>query len=588
MGLRDDGTRSDSLLASHDDLPDWIFIASDKGALLETVAGGAAAPGFCPDRQAGADLTAGLPDDISRLIKMNIGKALRNRADVAFTIEIDGEPDIRVYELRLIVVGRKKVMGVLRDLRRYPAVVISAAASDATVSARLPGAAILLDAAVNDARLRERGIAVMVVGLEQLMRLTKRMGKSARRAMLDIAAQRIEDCLRSKCGGGRAGSDAGNSADLARLGSEEFLVVLNGVERREAASQVADRIRKAFANPLAHEGQKFTIEPAIGIALYPSDGDSSDDLLKRARVALDEAAIRSDQGYEFYSTTMKFRALQRLDGKTELAWALENNQLGLHYLPRVDLETGLVGGLEALLRWEHPLRGMVALDEVIPLAEATGLMEPLGEWVLESACLQAANWRREDKRMPPVSVNLSAAEFTREGLDAVILNALQASGLPPEGLELEISEETLMRAGDADLILEKLGKIGVGLVVDNFGAGHSSLRRLIRLPVNAIKIDRTFVDRCQFDDDERSVCSAIIALAISMELTVIAEGVENTEQIDFLRDRGCHSLQGFVITEPLRPEDVLEFVTPHLGSPSDSKVIDLGTIRTRFRLYGAV
>ena len=586
--MRDDETKSGSPLASHDDLPDWIFIASDKGALLETVAGGAAAPGFCPDRQAGADITAGLPADIGRLIKMNIGKALRNRADVAFTIEIDGKPDSRCYELRLIVVGRKKVMGVLRDLHRYPAVVVSAAASDATVSARLPGAAILLDAAVNDARLRERGMAVMVIGLEQLMRLTKRMGKSARRALLAIAAQRIEDCLRSKSRAGHAGSDAGSSADLARLGSEEFLVVLNGVERRDAARQVANRIRKAFANPAAHEGQEFVIEPAIGIAMFPGDADSSDDLLKRARVALDEAAIRSDQGYEFYSTTMKFRALQRLDGKTELAWALENNQLGLHYLPRVDLKTGLVGGLEALLRWEHPLRGMVALDEVIPLAEATGLMQPLGEWVLESACLQAAKWRREDKRMPPVSVNLSEAEFTRKGIDTVILNALQASGLPPEGLELEISEETLMRAGDADLILEKLGKIGVGLVVDDFGAGHSSLRRLIRLPVNAIKIDRTFVDRCQFDDDERSVCSAIIALAISMKLTVIAEGVENTEQIDFLRDQGCHSLQGFVITEPLRPEDVPEFVAPHLGNPSDSKVIDVGTIRTRFRLYEAV
>ena len=586
--MRDDGTTSDSGLASHNDLPDWIFMASDKGALIETVAGAAAAADFCPDRQAGADITADLPDTIAQLIKMNISKALRNRADVAFTFEIDGKPGSRYYELRLIVIGRKKVMGVLRDLRRFPAVGTKTTASDASVSARLPGAATLLDAAVNDARLRERGIAVMVVGLEQLVRLTKRIGKPVRRAMLSIASQRIEDCLRSQRRAGRTGSDDDNFADLARLGSEEFLVVLNGVERRDAAGQVADRIRKAFANPLAYKGHKFTIEPAIGIALYPSDGDSSDDLLKRARVALDEAAIRSDHGYEFYSSTMRFRALQRLDGKTELAWALENDQLGLHYLPRVDLKTGHVGGLEALLRWEHPLRGMVALDEVIPLAEATGLMRPLGEWILESACMQAASWRREIAGMPPVSVNLSEVEFTREGLDAVILNALQTSGLPPEGLELEISEETLMRAADADLILEKLGKIGVGLVVDDFGAGHSSLRRLIRLPVNAIKIDRTFVDRCQFDDDERSVCSAIIALAISMNLTVIAEGVENTEQIDFLRDQGCHALQGFVITEPLRPENVLDFVAPHLGAASDPKVVDLDTIRTRFRLYGAV
>jgi EAL domain-containing protein (putative c-di-GMP-specific phosphodiesterase class I)/GGDEF domain-containing protein len=574
--------------ASNDDLPDWTFIASDKGKLIETVAGAAAAASFCTDRNPGADIMAGLPDEIAKLIKMNIGKALRTRADVAFAFELGGEPDSRRYELRLIVIGRKKIMGVLRDLRRFPAVGATVKASDASVSARLPGAATLLDAAVSDARLRERGIAVMVVGLEQLVRLTKRFGKQARRAMFSIAAKRIEDCLRSQRRPGRADSDADSFADLARLGSDEFLVVLSGIDRREAAGQVADRIRKAFTNPLAYEGKEFTIEPAIGIALHPTDGDSSDDLLKHARVALDEAAIRTDHGYEFYSSTMRFRALQRLDGKTELAWAIDNDQLGLHYLPRVDLKTGHVGGLEALLRWEHPLRGMVALDEVIPLAEATGLMRPLGEWILESACMQAARWRRDIEGMPPVSINLSEVEFTREGLDAVVLNALETSGLPPEGLELEISEETLMRATDTDLIFEKLGKIGVGLVVDDFGVGFSSLGRLTRLPLKAIKIDRTFVDQCQVDAAERSVCSAIIALAISMDLFVIAEGVESAEQIDFLREQGCHALQGFFITEPLRPEDVPDFVAPHLGNASDSGVVDLDTIRTRFRFYGAI
>ncbi|MBT8090432.1 MAG: bifunctional diguanylate cyclase/phosphodiesterase [Gammaproteobacteria bacterium] len=586
--MADETTSSDSRPASYNDLPDWTFVASGKGALIETVAGAAAGSAFCPDQQAGVDITASLPAEIAKLIKMNIAKALRSRADVAFTFELDGKPDSVHYELRLIVIGRKKVMAILRDLRRFPAAGAEGRASDASTSSRLPGAAALLDAAVDDARLRERGLAVMVVGLEQLVRLTRRMGKPVRRAMFSIAAQRIEDCLRSQRRTGRIGADGDNFADLARLGSEEFLVVLSNVEDRDAAGQVANRIRDAFSNPVAYEGHKFSVEPAIGIALYPVDGDTSDDLLKRARVALDEAAIRSDQGYEFYATTMKFRALQRLDGKTELAWALENDQLGLHYLPRVDLKTGRIGGLEALLRWEHPLRGMVALDEVIPLAEATGLMRPLGEWILESACMQAARWRREIAGMPPISVNLSEGEFTREGLDAVVLKALQASGLPPEGLELEISEETLMRVSDADLILEKLGKIGVGLVVDDFGVAHSSLGRLIRLPVNAIKIDRTFVDKCQFDDTERSVCSAIIALAISMNLTVIAEGVENTGQIDFLRDQGCHALQGFVITEPLRPEDVPDFVSPHLGTASDSNVVDLDTIRTRFRLYEAI
>ena len=586
--MRDNKTGNASFAASNDDLPDWTFVASESGELIASIAGANAVASFCANREIGTDITAGLPDNVAKLVRMNIGKALRSRADVSFTFELDDEAISRLYELRLIVIGRKKVMCVLRDLRRFPAVGTTSTASDASVSARLPGAETLLDTAVNDAKLRERGIAVMVIGLEQLVRLTRQFGKPVRRAMVSIAARRIEDCLRSRSRTGDADSDDDSYAEMARLGSDEFLVVLSEVERREAAGRVANRIRRAFATPLAYEGHEFTIEPAIGIALHPSDGDSSDKLLKHARVALDEVVIRSDHGYEFYSSTMRFRALQRLDGKTELAWAIENDQLGLHYLPRVNLKTGHVGGLEALLRWEHPLRGMVGLDEVIPLAEATGLMRPLGEWILESACMQAARWRRDIEGMPPVSINLSEVEFTRDGIDAVILNALEASGLPPEGLELEISEETLMRAANAERILERLGNIGVGLVVDEFGAGYSSLGRLTRLPLTAIKIDRSFVDQCQNDDAQRSVCSAIIALAIGMNMTVIAVGVENAEQIDFLREQGCDALQGFFITEPLRPENVPDFVIPHLSNASESGVVNLDTIRTRFRLYGSI
>ncbi len=586
--MSDDETYGDSRAAANDDSPDWTFIATDNGTLIENVAGALAVAGFCTDRIAGANITAGLPHKVSTLIKTNIRKALRNRADTSFVFELDDIESSRHYEMRLIVIGRNKVMGVLRDLQRFPSAQATVNASDASITARMPVAVALLDAAVSEARLRERGIAAMVVGLEQLVNLTKKIGKPVRREMLSIAAKRIEDCLRSQRGSEGAGSSDRGFAELARLGSDEFLVVLSDVERRDAAAQVADRIRRAFSNPLAYEGHEFAVEPAIGIALHPTDGETSDELLRHARVALDEASIRSDQGFAFYSGTMRFRALQRLDRKTELGWAIDNDQLGLRYLPRIDLDTGHVGGLEALLRWEHPLRGVVALDELIPLAEATGLMRPLGEWILESACAQAARWQNDIEGMPPVSINLSEAEFTRNGLDAVILNALEATGLRPDGLELEISEETLLRAGESDLILEKLSKIGVGLVVDDFGAGYSSLHRLTRLPVKAIKINRKFVERCQHDDAERSVCSAIIALAISLDLNVIAVGVESAEQIDFLRQQGCHSLQGFLITEPLRPEEVAGFVLPHLPNTPDSDVVDLDTIRTRFQLHRTI
>lgn len=571
-----------SRLVTDIELPDWTFVVSAAGDVIETVSGRAAAAKFQGEERDGGKLTDGLPDDVATLIRMNISKALRARSDVTFAFDLHGSGETRAYELRLVVMGRKRLLGMLRDLERFPSTRTAASAASGSTSARLPAGEVLLDGALNDARIRERGLAALVIGFDQLVGATKRFGKPVRRAMLSIAARRIEDCLR------RRDRDSEAGAEIARLNRDEFLVVLGGVDGREAASRVADRIRRAFMNPLSHDGYELEGRPAIGIALHPSDGETSEELLKHARVALDEAAIKGDDGFAFYSNTMRFRAAQRLDGKAELKWALENNQLGLRYLPRVDLETGCVAGLEALLRWEHPLRGIVALDEVLPLAEATGLMRPLGEWVLEAACAQAAHWRREIEDLPPVSINLSEAEFTRDGLGALVLNALEASGLPPESLELEIQEATLMRTANAHGILRDLEQIGVGLVVDDFGVGYSSLARLTELPVKAIKIDRSFVDRSEQGDSERSVCSAIIALATSLGLTVIAEGVENAEQIDFLREQGCHALQGFFFTEPLTADLVPGFLDQHLQAVPDGTIVDLDTIRTRFRLYGAI
>ncbi|MGB5737909.1 MAG: GGDEF domain-containing phosphodiesterase, partial [Woeseia sp.] len=502
--------------------PDWTFIASAAGVLVESVSGDTSVEGFCPRREPGVDITAGLPGEVANQIKMNIRKALRSRAETTFQFDI--ESAARRYELRLMVAGRSKVMCVLRDLQRFPAG-DTQSASDTAILARISNnAEMLLDAAVSDARLRERSLAVMVIGLDQFATLTRRMAKPVRRKLLNVAKQRIEDCLRRY---GRHTCDSveePNPNDITRLDHEEFMVVLQDIESRDALREIANRIRVAFVSPLEFEEHQLLIEPVAGIAMHPGDGDTGGELLKHARVALDEASIRGNDGYEFYSSTMRFRAVKRIDEKTELGWAIDNNQLSLRYLPRIDLKTGCVTGLEALLRWEHPLRGIVALDEVLPVAEASGLMRPLGEWILESACTQAERWQRDIKNMPPVSINLSESEFSRDGLTAVVLNTLEASGLPPAALELEIGEKSLTRSSNAELILEKLRGIGIGLVIDDFGVGYSSLARLARLPIQAIKIDRSFINRCQIDSPERSVCAATIAMAKSLGLTVIAEG----------------------------------------------------------------
>ena len=236
---------------------------------------------------------------------------------------------------------------------------------------------------------------------------------------------------------------------------------------------------------------------------------------------------------------MKYRAQKRLDVKNELRWAIEKEQLELHYLPRIDLVSGDVAGLEALLRWIHPLRGSVPLSEVIPLAEATGLIFPIGEWVLDTACKQAAAWYEEHGEVPAVSVNLSQQEFARDDLVELVTGALEKSGLPAGHLELELTEGMLMRNRQADATLRELNELGVGIVLDDFGQGHSSIANLTSRPIKAIKIDRAFIDGVREPGEKQSICSAMIAMARELGITVIAEGVESHVQVEFLRDRGC-------------------------------------------------
>ncbi|MGI9261743.1 MAG: EAL domain-containing protein, partial [Woeseiaceae bacterium] len=231
------------------------------------------------------------------------------------------------------------------------------------------------------------------------------------------------------------------------------------------------------------------------------------------------------------------------------------------------------------LRWIHPLRGSVPLSEVIPLAEATGLIFPIGEWVIKTACQQAHLWREEDPDWPAVSVNLSQQEFTRSDLGDVIRSALEDAGLPPEKLELELTEGMLMRNRQAEAILKELDDIGVGIVLDDFGQGHSSIAHLTSLPIKAIKIDRSFIDGVREPGTKQSICAAMIAMSRELQITVIAEGVENQLQLEFLKERGCDAVQGFLYTEPLPAADVPKFLVACHEVADETKVIDLDTVR---------
>lgn len=567
-------------------MPDAFFIAGSDGLLRQYMGGGNDDPVLTPEAIEGQMIADIWPDKVAALILQNIKRALKSRDGRDLQFELSKYDSHCNYEMRLLVQGRDKVLMIIRNLGDGDAV--AATTGGRNHSDTLTGLTARevfradFDALIADAQLRERGVAVLCIDIDRFTRINETMGRSVGDQVLQVTAKRIERCLRSSDQLARI--DDTESSSLTRISGDEFVLVLADIESREDVKTVASRVQDAFQEPVNIEGHELKITPSIGISQFPLDGDNADLLLKNARVALDEAKVLSVDGREFYSTTMKYRARQRLDVKNELRWAIDKGQLELHYLPRIDLRTGHVAGLEALLRWMHPLRGSVPLSEVIPLAEATGLIFPIGEWVIKTACEQALTWREQSPDLPAVSINLSQQEFTRTDLADIIRDALEDTGLPPEMLELELTEGMLMRNRQAEVILKELSDIGVGIVLDDFGQGHSSIAHLTSLPIKAIKIDRAFIDGVREPGEKQSICAAMIAMSRELGITVIAEGVESQLQVEFLKERGCDAVQGFLYTEPLPAAEVPEFLVACREVAEDTVVIDLHTVRQQIAI----
>lgn len=555
-------------------IPDCFLLLDAGGTVVRHLSGGADDPALSPADMVGREIYEFLPGDVAALIKNYVKRALKTRESCCFNVHLGDTDEAQHYEMRLLVQGRDRLLAVVRNVSLHPAgggraLLVSTHAEGQLLSRS--AFMMKLEAIVSDAKLRERGFAVLSIGFERFTHISKKFGGSVGDGVLRTTGERIEDCL-------------AKSGEMARLGGDEFVIVLREAEGRDPATEIAAKIREAFAGPIRFDNHEFELRPDIGIALFPGDGNSAEELLQNARAALDEARLRGTTSFEFFSDTMKIRTLKRLDVKDELKWAIDNDFLELRYLPRIGLSDGRVTGMEALLRWDHPLRGLVSLGEILPIAEVTGLIRPIGDWVMHTACSHAAGWRVTWEDLPPVSVNLSPDEFVREDLAELVRTALEASGLPAASLELELTEAMLLHVDKATYILRQLESIGIGLVIDDFGTGFSSLAHLSGFPLKAIKIDRSFVRRCHSDASRSAICSAIIAMATELGLTVIAEGVETIEQVNFLRNKGCHALQGFFFTEPLKAEDVPGFLAPHMDRSSESGVIELETIRNRFAL----
>jgi diguanylate cyclase (GGDEF)-like protein len=410
----------------------------------------------------------------------------------------------------------------------------------------LPNRNLLLDRlkqAVYSQR-QVRSIAVVFVDLDHFKLINDSLGHNAGDTLLQKMAERLRLAVR-------------DGDTVSRLGGDEFILVLNDQNNEDDVFRAMQRIVGKVNEPITIDGRELYVTCSAGISLHPQDGPDVESLLKNADAAMYRAKDNGRNNFQFYTAEMNTLVNERLSLETSLRRALERNELLLHYQPKLDLKTGRIVGVEALVRWQHPEWGLLYPDRFIPLAEETGLIVQIGDWVLRTACIQNRAW--QDAGLPPVvmSVNLSPRQFRQDALFKSVARILAETGLRPEHLEMEITESMVMHNADASIaILKGLKEIGVHLSVDDFGTGYSSLAYLKNLPIGILKIDRSFVHDINGPGGKRDglLAQAIISLGHSLNLKVIAEGVEEEAQLDFLKAHHCDEAQGFLFSKAVPPD----------------------------------
>jgi len=399
------------------------------------------------------------------------------------------------------------------------------------------------------AQRRGKQFALFFIDLDRFKNINDSLGHESGDQLLQDVARRLRDNLRE-------------SDSVARLGGDEFVVLVEDCADPRELNSIAQNILNAVGRPYVLSGQEYHVTGSIGISTYPTDGQDPAALLKNADIAMYLAKDRGKNNFQFYSAQQNAHSFERLALESALRHALGRDEFVLHYQPRVDIPTGRIVGVEALLRWNHPDLPMVLPNQFIPLAEETGLIVPIGRWVLRTACAQSALWRHEGLPALRMAVNLSARQFSDDGLIDDIADALAQAELAPNGLELEITESMVMQNPErAVTTLNRLREMGISVSIDDFGTGYSSLGYLKRFPIDNVKIDRSFIKDLPHDTDDAAITRAVIAMAQSLRIRVIAEGVETREQLQFLRDHDCNECQGYFLSRPLPASNFALLVT---------------------------
>ncbi|MCC6246723.1 MAG: EAL domain-containing protein [Rubrivivax sp.] len=410
-----------------------------------------------------------------------------------------------------------------------------------------------LERALAQATRHQRRLAVMFVDLDNFKRVNDTLGHRAGDELLCKASSRLAATLRTADGLARPGGDAAPvQHNIARLGGDEFIVLLTDVQRPEHVATVAQRMVQTLAEPIVVQGTEVFVGGSVGVASFPEDGVDIDTLLMNADTAMYRAKAAGRGGFQLYDRSMNARALDRLHMETRLRRALERDEFVLHYQPRVDVVSGRIVGAEALIRWQDPERGLLPPAEFIPLVEDAGLVIPIGEWAIQTVCRQSAAWQAAGLQPVPVAVNLASTHLRERGLPARVARSLAEHGVQAGCLEIEVTESILLADPELSVqIAQELAAMGVKLSIDDFGTGYSSMGYLKKLPIAALKIDRSFVRDLETDPDDAAIVSAIVALAHSLKLKVVAEGVETPAQLAFLQSVRCDEYQGFLTSRAI-------------------------------------
>ncbi|MFC5511360.1 putative bifunctional diguanylate cyclase/phosphodiesterase [Massilia jejuensis] len=567
-------------------IPDTFFRMNRDGVYLDYEPGrgfpsrerDGAVP-FTSERCVGCHISEVLPKEIAARMMEQLGEVLQSQQIRSIEYELLRFGATQHFEARLVATGPSEVLGLVRDIserKRSEEQIRRLAYCDSLTG--IPNRQAFLETLERELQRSKKGnkkFAVLFMDLDAFKRINDTLGHNVGDHLLKIVSERLRETIRpsdlvsrsealpGEVAAGDPSPGETSATNLARLGGDEFTILIPDLERVEHALNVAHRVKEAMRRPFLIDGHEIFVTASIGISLFPEDGDDCNSLLKFADTAMYHAKNCGKNNAKLYSSSLTMQIMSHVKLEVGLRKALQNDELYLLYQPQLDVRSLEIVGVEALVRWRHPERGIVSPTEFIPLAEETGLIVPIGEWVLRTACRQARAWQQALRRPVRMAVNLSAKQFKDENLSQIVLSALDDTGLDPKLLELELTEGTLMDDAKATMAtLEQLRGIGVYLSIDDFGTGYSSMNYLKRFEVRALKIDRSFICGLPQDSENAAITRAIIAMAHGLKMAVVAEGVETDEQLVLLEQFGCDLVQGYFLGHPSCPDTITRMLDP--------------------------